>query len=370
MVTPTHDAAPLAPGTDVNGYRVDSVLGVGGMASVYLATQMSLHRPVALKVLHQSYSRRPDFIRRFEQESEALGHLNHPNLVAVIDRGRFEDRYYFVMEFVDGSDLDQLLSEFEFDVRQIIQVVSEVGKGMSYVHEKGIVHRDMKPANILVATSGVIKVSDFGIASIARGTNAGQPITGEGAAMGTGVYMAPEQLADAKNVDHRADIYALGATFYKLITRRLATGNFPAPSETRSDIPKPVDAIILKALDQEPGRRPASVREFCRDLVAALSKKPAKDASSPNKAQALRMNKLKSVKSGGGKSKKSGWDPTSPIVVIGVGALVVICAALAWWWWVNRPKAATPEEEQRARESMTKLMQREPAPTVSVTPTP
>jgi serine/threonine protein kinase len=269
----------LQPGVEVGGYRIEVPLGEGGMATVYRAIQMSLNRPVALKVLHQKYSERDDFLARFERESGALAQAQHPNIVSVIDRGAFDGNYYFVMEFVDGSDLDVLLSRYEFTLKQIMQIINEVGKGLSYVHSLEMVHRDMKPANILIGKQGVIKVSDFGIAQIAQGTGGDQGLTDEGAAMGTGVYMAPEQMSDARNVDHRADVYALGATFYKLLTRRLPAGSFAMPSHLRPEVPAKVDGVIRKALDPDRDCRQQTVKQLCREMILALKNRNL-DASS------------------------------------------------------------------------------------------
>jgi len=333
----------IQPGMIVNGYKVESVLGEGGMATVYRANQISLNRPVALKVLHQKFSRRPDFLARFERESGTLAQVQHPNIVSVIDRGVWNECYYFVMEFVDGSDLDVLLSQYDFDMKQITKIINDVGQGMASVHELGMVHRDMKPANILIGKSGVIKVSDFGIASIAQGDEKVKHITGEGAAMGTGVYMAPEQMADARNVDQRADVYALGATFYKLLTRKLPTGRFPAPSEVNSQIPKAVDQVILGAMDSDPARRPQDVRTLCRDLLQALQNRDQKSLQSAPRMDAgsVALRELREAPGSqarkGGKKKKKGKQSFNPVVLIlaVVGAVIAVGVGA---WVMLQPK--------------------------------
>jgi formylglycine-generating enzyme required for sulfatase activity len=370
----------LPLGTDVNGYRLESRLGDGGMATVYRATQTSLNRPVAIKVLRPDFAKKPDFVARFERESEALGQLQHPNLVSVIDRGVYEDYYYFVMELVEGSDLDKLLSEFEFDKAQIIQIVGEVGKGMDFVHERGVVHRDMKPANILISSSGVIKVSDFGIASIARGDAAYKPITGEGAAMGTGVYMAPEQMADAKNVDRRADIYALGATFYKLITRKLPAGKFAMPSELRDDISPAVDALIVKALDPDRDARPQTAREFCRDLIKALKQSGGAAARLAMMGRAggksVALNRLQQAGGDGtgalsvngrrkARGKHEGGEALSLGMLVGAWALlfVISSGAILLAQASRRPEAPnlTTADRQRIEATVARLRHHESA---------
>lgn len=258
----------LKPGEKLGGYQIVEVLGSGGMAVVYKAIQLSLNRPVALKVLHSRFSRDPDFVLRFEQEAGALAALNHPNIVNIIDRGTLGHLYFFVMEFVDGRSMDTLIVEGLLSPKQYTTIIEEVREALAYVHSRGIVHRDIKPSNILVTKDHRIKVSDFGIAHIAWGEPSLQTTSQK--ALGTSHYMAPEQVQPKMRVDSRADIFALGVTFYKMFTRELPVGAFPGPSTLNPDLPPSIDPILLKALHPEADKRYQTVEEFCDDLLVAI----------------------------------------------------------------------------------------------------
>lgn len=267
----------LTPGQLVGGnYEIIEQIGEGGMAIVYRAIQKSLNRSVAIKALHPRYSRDSNFVERFEAESGALAALSHPNIVTIIDRGAEGEVFYFVMEHVDGEDLDKKIIantvKRASDWRGVILACSEA---LTYCHKRGLVHRDMKPSNILVSSEGQVKIGDFGIAHIVRGDAAMEEPTQSGSnrPVGTAYYMAPEQSSDPQHVDHRADIYSLAVAFYKMMTRRLPTGEFAAPSELNTDIPTAVDAVIFQALAPNREDRYQSVKEFCDELQSGLKEK-------------------------------------------------------------------------------------------------
>ncbi len=260
---------PLEVGTILGGFQVDKILGRGGMAVVYRAVQLSLNRPVAIKVLAARYSSNPRFVERFDREAGALAQITHPNIVNIIEKGSQDNLYYFVMELVEGITLDQLIHSVDLTHRHYTHVITEIGKALSYVHGMGIIHRDIKPANVLVTRHGMVKVSDFGIAHIAEGdapAEDGRRV----ATLGTLHYMAPEQAMDPGKVDARADIYSLAVTFYKMFTRQLPTGNFPSPSALNPKLPMEVDAVMARGLQRKPENRYQDVREFCEDLLAAF----------------------------------------------------------------------------------------------------
>lgn len=259
----------LQPGRQLGGYRIEKLLGRGGMAAVYLATQVSLNRPVALKVLDPRLSHDASFIQRFEQESGALAALNHPNIVNIIDRGEAGGLYFFVMEFVDGKSLDEMIVEDEVKPADFPQIIQGIREALTYVHQQGITHRDIKPANILVSRNGRVKVSDFGIVSIAFGALR-RPEEG-GRSVGTSRYMAPEQRRASDRVDFRADIYSLGVTFYKMFARALPSSEaWEGPTKHNPNLPDEIDAVLLKALQSNPDQRYQSVGEFCDDLMSVL----------------------------------------------------------------------------------------------------
>jgi len=258
----------LNPGEKLGGFQILEVVGAGGMAVVYKALQLSLNRPVALKVLNSRFSRDPAFIQRFEQEAGALAALNHPNIVNIIDKGQAENLYYFVMEFVQGTSLDKAIIEGTLTLTDYMIIIMGIRDALAYVHSRGIVHRDIKPANILLSDEGRVKVSDFGIAHIAWGDPKLQK-SGK-SQFGTSFYMAPEQAEKGMKVDARTDIYALGVAFYKMFTREIPQGTFAGPSTINPTLPADVDPILEKALQGNPDNRYQSVEAFCNDLVTVL----------------------------------------------------------------------------------------------------
>ncbi len=252
-------------------YEVAEQIGEGGMAVVYKARQTSLNRFVAIKALHPRFASDEEFIGRFEAESGALASLSHPNIINIIDRGHDDAIYFFVMELVDGETLDEKIIENTLTPNDWRGMVEACRDALEYVHKRGVVHRDIKPSNILMNNEGRIKIGDFGIAHILAGDDGEIPsFQGPTRAVGTAHYMAPEQTSDPANVDHRADVYSLAVTFYKMLTRQLPIGEFPAPSEANHEVPVAVDQVIFQAMAPNPEDRFQSVREFCDTLLKAL----------------------------------------------------------------------------------------------------
>jgi len=247
------------------GYRVVAIVGFGGMGTVYRAIQLSMEREVALKVLHKRYSHVPRFVDRFEREATALAALNHPNIVAVIDRGRVGDTYYFVMEYVRGRTLRYLMRNKQLTVERAVEVAVQICDALHAAHACGVVHRDIKPGNILVAPDGLVKVADFGIVHIAGDDKHAE--RERRTRLGTAKYMAPEQRGTGLVVDHRADIYALGTTLYEMLTGRLPDGS-PASAHNPA-IPKPLDEIIERATREDREERFQSAVEM-RDALEAI----------------------------------------------------------------------------------------------------
>jgi tRNA A-37 threonylcarbamoyl transferase component Bud32 len=230
------------------------LLGQGGMGAVYKARQPTLDRVVAVKVLPPEAGRDPAFAERFQREARALARLGHPNIVAVHDVGQAGDFYYFVMEYVDGVNLRQLLRDGQLSPEQALRIVPQICDALQYAHEEGIVHRDIKPENILLDRKGRVKIADFGLAKL-LGHDAGNfTLTGSRQVMGTLYYMAPEQVERPLEVDHRADIYSLGVVFYEMLTGQLPVGRFPMPSE-KAGTDAFLDSVVLRALEREPERR-------------------------------------------------------------------------------------------------------------------
>ncbi len=284
--------ATLDPGTRLGGFELRRVLGRGGMATVYKATQLSLNRPVAVKVLAKRFSTNTVFVDRFDREAGALAGLNHPNIVNIIDKGVFDENYFFVMEIVEGITLDQLLHSVELTEQHYLHIISEISKALAYVHSRGIIHRDIKPSNILVNRQGVVKVGDFGIAHM---TDAEAPAErfGRNAMIGTAHYMSPEQASNPGSVDQRADIYSLAITFYKMFTRQLPPPGvdlpITPPSEINNKLPKAVDAILRRAMERDPAARYADVTEFCDSLARAFTSRTGSDLVGAAAASAVIM---------------------------------------------------------------------------------
>ncbi|MEZ6123539.1 MAG: serine/threonine-protein kinase [Planctomycetaceae bacterium] len=249
------------------------VLGLGGMGIVYRARQIELDRIVALKILRPGISNDAGFAERFQREARALAKLNHPNIITVYDFGRRDSLYYFIMEYVDGTNLRHLERSGNLSPREALQVVPQVCAALQYAHDNGVVHRDIKPENILIARDGSVRIADFGLAKLA-GAADDVPLTGTWQVMGTPHYMAPEQFEKPNTVDHRADIYSLGVVIYELLTGELPIGRFRLPSEkVRVDVR--LDEVVLRSLDKEPERRYQRVTDVATAVEDASSDAPA-----------------------------------------------------------------------------------------------
>ncbi len=240
-------------GDAVDGYVLERRLGKGGMGVVFLATQRSLGRKVAIKFLAGELARDAEFLERFDREAQALANLQHPNLVGVIDRGQHAGIPYLVMEFVDGVALRDVMSEKTLSAADALRIVPQVCEALEYAHDRGIVHRDVKPENILIARDGTAKIADFGLARLV-GKDAGR-ITRSNVIMGSVDYMAPEQREKVKDADHRADIYSLGVVLYEMLTGELPLGRFPPPSNKCVELDVDIDRIVLRVLEKDPDKR-------------------------------------------------------------------------------------------------------------------
>ncbi len=231
------------------------LLGTGGMGAVYKARQPGLDRVVALKVLPPEIGGDPAFTQRFAREAQALARLNHPHIVAVYEYGQAGDTSFIVMEYVDGTSLRQLLETAALEPEHALVLVPQICDALQYAHDEGVVHRDIKPGNILLDRKGRAKIADFGLSKLKHeGDHTEASLTGTHQVMGTLRYMAPEQMEGTRDVDHRADIYSLGVVFYEMLTGELPIGRFQAPSQ-KVAVDVRLDDIVLRALAKEPERR-------------------------------------------------------------------------------------------------------------------
>jgi TM2 domain-containing membrane protein YozV/predicted Ser/Thr protein kinase len=254
---------------------VVDLLGFGGMGMVYKARQRSLDRFVALKILKPAAASDAAFAERFHREARALAKLHHPNIVGIHDSGDSGGLYYFIMEYVDGANLRRLMDRGRLDPKQGLEIIRSVCDALQYAHDEGIAHRDIKPENILIDVKGRVKIADFGLAKILSQTRTSElGLTSPAHIMGTMHYMAPEQIETPMNVDHRADIYALGVIFYELLTGELPIGRFPMPSEKSPGSDVRLDSVVLRALEKDPGKRYQRISEV-RGEVDRLSQPAA-----------------------------------------------------------------------------------------------
>jgi serine/threonine protein kinase len=254
------EAALLFP-----NYKVVDVLGRGGMGAVYKAVQTALERVVAIKLLPLEISIDRDFADRFVREARTMAKLNHPNIVSVYDFGTTtEGHLYFVMEFVEGTTLHQLIKSTGLKPSQALELIVSICEALQYAHSEGVVHRDIKPANVLVDTKGRVKVADFGLARVDAPTAEQWGQTMTGMVLGTPDYMAPEQKSGSR-VDHRADIYSLGVMLYEMLCGQIPQGIFDPPSR-RVSVDERIDQVVIRAMQQEPDRRYANTAEMKGDV--------------------------------------------------------------------------------------------------------
>ncbi len=233
------------------------LLGCGGMGAVYKARQPRLDRLVALKIIRPESADSPAFAERFNREARMLARLSHPQIVAVYDFGEVHvsDRatssqprplYFFLMEYVDGPNLRQLMQTGELSPQQALAIVPQICEALQFAHDEGVVHRDIKPENILLDTRGRVKIADFGLAKLAGRSPEEFTLTGTHEVMGTPRYMAPEQMEGSHAVDHRADIFSLGVVFYEMLTGEVPAGHFEPPSK-KVEIDVRLDEVVLRA---------------------------------------------------------------------------------------------------------------------------
>jgi serine/threonine-protein kinase len=263
-------------------YELEELVGTGGMSSVFRAHDRLLDRKVALKVLHQQYSDDDDYVERFRREARSVAALSHPNIVTVIDRGEHEDRQFIVFEYVEGENLKRLIERRgPAPVATALQLGMEIARGLSFAHQQGLVHRDVKPQNVLLNGDGSAKVTDFGIA---RSLDVQHGMTQTGTVLGTSDYIAPEQ-AQGQRVDEHTDVYSLGVVLYELLTSEVPFPgenfvavamrhiNEPPPPirDKRPDVPPRVEAAVQKAMAKRPEDRFATMAEFCQELEACLA---------------------------------------------------------------------------------------------------
>jgi eukaryotic-like serine/threonine-protein kinase len=276
-------ARPPQSGDLIAGrYELEELVGTGGMSSVFRAYDLQLDRRVAIKILHEHYAADPEYLERFRREARAVARLSHPNIVTVIDRGDDDGRQFIVFEHVEGENLKELvLRTGRLPVRRALELALAVADGLAFAHEHGLVHRDVKPQNVLLSSEGEVKVTDFGIA---RSLHVEHGVTQTGTVLGTGEYLAPEQ-ASGKPVSPATDVYSLGVVLWELLAGdvpfvgenfvavALRHVNEPPPSllERRPDVSPRLAAAVDRALAKDPARRFPSMKAFAKELRACIA---------------------------------------------------------------------------------------------------
>ena len=326
-------------------YDLEEIVGSGGMSTVFCAYDAQLERRVAIKILHERFADDDEYVARFRYEARSVAQLAHPNIVTVIDRGEDQGRQYIVFEFVDGENLKELIVRSgPLPLRRAVELAVAVADGLAFAHERGLVHRDVKPQNVLLTENGTVKVTDFGIA---RSIEVGRGLTQTGTVVGTGEYLAPEQ-ATGGGVSAATDVYSLGVVLWEMLTGRvpfegdnfvsvaLRHVNEEAPDirQLRSDVPPRLAAAIDKALQKDPARRFPTMRAFAEELRACLASAGSEGATQVIPASVRRATERK-------RSRRRKW-PVGYIaiaVLIGVAALV---AALLLGGGTGSPTGSTP----------------------------
>jgi serine/threonine protein kinase len=382
----------------VGSYRVAALLGSGGMGRVYRAVHPSIGSRVAIKVLRAEVAEHRDVVERFFAEARAVNHIQHPNIVAVLDAGRLEDdRPYILMELLEGESLAAMLERGPLSLPEVARIGGEVLAALDAAHRAGVVHRDIKPDNVFVAGDGRVKVLDFGIAKLQPELRGGAPTTATGAVLGTPHYLAPEQVSGGP-IDGRADLYAVGAvlfdaatgrppfdapTPYQLLRMHISEPP-PRPRGLRPDMSPAFERLILHALAKDPRDRPASAAELAAELarvptasipdwLAVAPTDPSED--DPPRTDTIDAPPLLDESSGAptvaaGNAFALAPPPTLRMpeprriggwIVGGVLALGV-CAAGSAWWLLPGAEETRAEPMEAPPETMTAKAKRPPTP--------
>jgi len=359
------------PRTRLGQYRLVQILGQGGMGAVCLAFHLSLKKWVAVKILPTEATMRPSSVARFRREMEAIGHLDHPNVVRATDAGEYDGVHFLVMELVDGADLNRLLRETgRLSVADACEAIRQAAAGLQYAHERGMVHRDVKPSNLILNRLGQVKVLDMGLALIEASRLPGGAITGTGQIMGTLNFMAPEQWEASNKVDIRADVYSLGCTLYTLLTGHVPYGGdefqsamqkmaahasapIPPARWRRPEVTAELDAVVTKMMAKAPADRyatphaaaaalapfaaAADLRALAETVPAAeMPAPPTDDPSATGSVNPLATTIVHA------RPVKSRWPwVVGVVVLLTAGGVSITLAAL-------RPKSNSPNVEQPA----------------------
>jgi serine/threonine-protein kinase len=358
-------------------YRVVRKLGGGGMADVYLCEDLTLGRHVAVKVLLQRYLSDPTFVERFRREAKAAGGLNQQNLVSIYDWGELDGTYYIVMEYVEGETLKDLIRRRgRLSGNESVNITMQLLAAVDFAHRSGIVHRDIKPQNVMIDRDGTCKVMDFGIA---RAGDSG--MTEAGSILGTAQYLAPEQ-AKGYPVDERSDLYSVGVVLYEMLTGTVPFKGDSAvtvalkhvnempqePAELVPGLPYSMNQIVLKAMAKDPVDRYQSASEFARDLRSAREGGPVQAAAFDASGERTRVMAAGMAGAAAGETamqtsvldqpmrerrKKSKW----PLILVIVLVAIIAAVAVALWWTMSGTKSPVPSVVGQSKAAAVKAIE-------------
>jgi tRNA A-37 threonylcarbamoyl transferase component Bud32 len=329
-------------GQNVGPYRILEQLGQGGMATVYKAYHAGLDRYVAIKVLHAAFREDPSFTARFSREARVVAKLEHPNIVPIYDYSEFEGQPYLVMKFIEGETLKARLARGPLSAAEAVRVIEAVGAALSYAHGKGILHRDVKPSNVLLTPDGGIYLADFGLARIAQ---SGESTLSSDMLLGTPHYISPEQAQGMKNLDAGTDIYSFGVVMYELSVGRVPFNAdtpfsiihdhiftpLPLPHVINPKVPAGVERVLLKALAKDRKDRYADVDSLVQAFLAAVrgattAAPPKASVSAAKPAETPPASGAKAKPAPAGKMPPTGKKlPKWVLGIFGVGACLCLC---------------------------------------------
>jgi len=362
-------------GKVIGKYQIIEEIGRGGMATVYKAWDSINQRYVALKVLPPYFQHDAEFIKRFRREAVAAAKLDHPNIVKVYEAGEEGGINYIAMEYIEGGSLQRRLTGKPLDLSTAISIVSQIGSALAYAHKRGIIHRDVKPSNILLTEEGRALLSDFGIARVSEYGG----ITRTGTLIGTPEYMSPEQ-AEGEEVDHRSDIYSLGIVLYQMLTGRVPfTGDTPlavlhkqiyekptSPRVLNPMIPAEVEKVLLKALAKRPEWRYQSAEEMVAALQGAVFS-PKTEVIAPSRGEPATIKATPVMPPAAlGRREVSAF----PWVIAIIGVLFAIGLALMWGGMRGVLLTSTPVSLNATSTILPLTIQSTSTPTISPTASP
>ncbi len=364
-------------------YRLTARIGEGSFSETYLATDTSLERQVAVKILREHYARDPRYATRFEREARAAAAVSHLNVVDIFDYGRDGDTLYITMEWVDGSDLKQLIRDnAPLPVPEATRLIREILRGLGAIHRAGIVHRDVKPQNVLLSRDGQVKLSDFGIA---RGS-VDSGLTDTGMALGTAAYMAPEQ-ASGGQVTAAADLYSVGVILFEMLTARLPFAGDnpvqvmyqhvndppPRPTDFNPAIPASLEMVVLRALAKNPEDRFQSSQE----MEAALDHAPSADEATRIMAAVAPGVVRRPARAGGGgvppprrRPIAEGSGPSWPLILIAAVLIILGLGAIAILAMRNDNSTSPTPTPNSTLPAAAGTSTAQPTPTIEPTPSP